>query len=61
MCATDWNELMWPPNSLPSADSMRLALTTIAIAFQRMYARSRPSNSRLPGLWTSSSGSMVLT
>ena len=59
--ATDANELMCPPRSPPSAGCRRLAFTTIAMAFQRMYARSRSSISRSPGQRSSCSGSMVLT
>ena len=43
---------MWPP--MPS--SMRLARTTIAIAFQRTRLLMRRSISRLPGYGTSSDG-----
>ncbi|MOA59694.1 hypothetical protein D3C78_1843760 [compost metagenome] len=48
---------MWPPRS----PGLRLARTTVAIAFQRMIERMRHSSSALPGLLASSCGSMVLT
>jgi hypothetical protein len=34
--ASDAKEPMWPPRSPPSAGWWRLALTTMAMAFQRM-------------------------
>src|SRR5436309_11867699 len=47
---------MWPPRPLCS----RLALTTIAIAFQRMRLLMRRSKSRSPGYGGSASTGMVL-
>ncbi len=59
--ASEANDAMCPPKSPPSAGSSRLARTTIAIAFQRMYERIRSSNSALPGLGASSCTGIVLT
>ncbi|MCY1533915.1 hypothetical protein D9M68_692680 [compost metagenome] len=36
MLASEAKEPMWPPRSPPSGGWMRLALTTMAMAFQRM-------------------------
>jgi hypothetical protein len=51
--ASDAKLEMCPPRSPPSAGCRRFAFTTIAIAFQRMYARRRSSISMLPGLRSS--------
>src|SRR5688572_7460414 len=48
---------MWPPRS----PGLRLARTTVAIAFQRMIERSRDSMAASPGDLASSAGAMVLT
>ncbi len=48
---------MWPPRS----PSLRLARTTVAMAFQRMIERIRHSSAASPGLLASFCGAMVLT
>ena len=48
---------MWPPYS----ELWRFACTTIAIAFQRMYASMRRSIVRSPGYSFSWPGEIVLT
>ncbi|MCY1378840.1 hypothetical protein D9M69_665060 [compost metagenome] len=61
MVASEANDAMWPPRSPPSAGLCLLALTTMAMAFQRTYERMRASSSRLPGCAGSRPGGMVLT
>ncbi len=55
--APEAKEAMWPPRS----PGLRLARTTVAIAFQRMMERMRHSSSALPGLLASRVGAMVFT
>src|SRR3546814_1701900 len=54
--ADEPNVAMWPPRS----PGLRLAATTIAIAFQRISERIRHSIAESPGLFASWPGGMVL-
>jgi len=55
--AAEAKEAMWPPRS----PGLRLARTTVAMAFQRMIERIFHSMAASPGLLASLAGAMVLT
>ncbi len=55
--ALEANEAMWPPRS----PGLRLARTTVAMAFQRMIERIFHSSAESPGCLASLAGAMVLT